>query len=100
MKNGYTQTGPFIHSYRTHKRGKYIVGIADAYNAMGLIGPELNGIFVLDDKEKQVVLDCECPQQSGYFGPNKAQYDRLSAILLMTDDEFQTFINNHERTRL
>lgn len=40
----------------------YLVGIAGAYNAFGLIGSEHNGIFVLDDTNKNVILDQDTPE--------------------------------------
>lgn len=86
---------------RTVQGTEYIIGIASAYNAYGLIGPEHNGIFILDDTNKQVVLDQDTPQQSGYYGPNIAQWAKLEAIAkIMSEADFLKFITTHPRSRL
>lgn len=95
------QIGPYLHvDGAVRRRGDYIVGIAAAYNAFGLIGPEHNGIFVLDDKNRCVVLDQDTRETSGYHGPSQAQWDRLRDVMTMDDEAFQTFIHNHPRSRL
>lgn len=78
----------------------YIIGIAGAYNAFGLIGPEHNGIFILDDTNKQVVLDRDTEQQSGYFGPSQKQWDRLKEVVQLSAKDFDFLIHNHPRSRL
>lgn len=86
---------------RTVDGTDYLVGIAGAYNAFGLIGPEHNGIFVLDDTNKAVVLDRHFEQSSGYSGPGKAQWLELARIVRdITDAEFLTFIHTDPRSRL
>lgn len=77
----------------------YIVGIAGAYNAFGLIGPEHNGIFVLDDTNKTVVFDRDTEQQSGYFGPSQKQWDRLKEVVQLPAKDFDFLIHNHPRSR-
>lgn len=99
------QIGPYHYAdgaVRRRKVGKteYIVGIAGAYNAFGLIGPEHNGIFVLDDTNKAVVLDQDTPQSSGYNGPSKAQWDRLAEVMQLPAEAFVELINTHPRSRL
>jgi len=44
-----------------------------AYNAFGLIGPEFNGVAVLDEDQKQVLCDNIEREQTGYFGVSAAQ---------------------------
>ena len=86
---------------RTVEGIDYLIGIAGAYNAFGLIGPERNGIFVLDDTNKAVVLDRHFEQSSGYAGPGKAQWLELARIVRdITDAEFLTFIHTDPRSRL
>lgn len=99
------QIGPFMYAdgavrRRTVDGTDYLVGIAGAYNAFGLIGPEHNGIFVLDDTNKQVVLDQYEPQSSGYNGPSQHQWDVLGNIMRLDDQDFITFITTNERSRL
>lgn len=78
----------------------YLIGIAGAYNACGLIGPEHNGIFVLDDTNKAVVLDRDTPQSSGYNGPSKAQWDRLAYYCKCDASDFLDLIHDNPRSRL
>lgn len=105
MSTGITnQIGPFMHAdgaVRPKRVGKtlYRVGIAGAYNAFGLIGPEHNGIFVLDDTHKRVVLDRDTEESSGYYGPSPRQWARLKEVMEMTDAQFRDFIFTHPRSR-
>lgn len=70
-----------------------------AYNAMGLIGPEKNGIAVLDEDARNVVLDEHYIEDTGYFGPSRRQLVEYSRILDMTDSELEEFIHTHPRRR-
>lgn len=85
---------------RTVDGTDYLIGIAGAYNAYGLIGPEHNGIFVLDDTNKTVVLDRDTPQSSGYHGPSKAQWERLAHYCKCSDADFIDLIYDNPRSRL
>jgi hypothetical protein len=73
--------------------------ISGAYNAMGLIGSEYNGIVVLDDDHLQVVLDQHMKADSGYYGPTNKQIDEWERILKMNYDEFIKLCREHPRTR-
>lgn len=70
-----------------------------AYNAMGLIGPEFNGIAVLDEDNKAVVCDCICKEQSGYFGPSKRQIEEFGRVIKLPWPEFRDLVNKSERPR-
>jgi hypothetical protein len=70
-----------------------------AYNAFGLIGTENNGIAVLDEDRRQVVLDCHCQQDTGSFGPSEAQVADFLRICSMDGQEFVEFCNSHPRSR-
>jgi hypothetical protein len=70
-----------------------------AYNAYGLIGPEKNGIAVLDEDMMRVVLDGHCQQQTGYFGPSDDQNNEFGRICGMDADEFVEFCNAHPASR-
>lgn len=85
---------------RTVDGTDYLIGIAGAYNAFGLIGSEHNGLFVLDDTNKQVVLDRHAEQSSGYNGPSQSQWDALRDACKSSDTDFLHFIHNHPRSRL
>tara|TARA_R110000868_G_scaffold19939_6_gene85037 strand:- start:1559 stop:1885 length:327 start_codon:yes stop_codon:yes gene_type:complete len=97
--------GPFHYADGALRRRKvgeteYLIGIAGAYNAFGLIGPEHNGIFVLDDTNKSVVLDRDTEEQSGYFGPSKRQWSRLEYYCKCSVSQFLDLIYDSPRSRL
>jgi len=77
----------------------YLVGIAGAYDAYGLIGPEHNGVFVLDDTRKSVVLDRDTPETSGYSGPSERQWGALKTWMTMPEAEFLAALKSHPRAR-
>jgi hypothetical protein len=85
---------------RTVQGIDYIIGIAGAYNAYGLIGSEYNGIFILDDTNKRVVLDRDTPEPSGYHGPSAAQKARFDEIVGLSNKAFLSLILAHPRSRL
>lgn len=100
-----TQYGPYLcfDEYvcrRTINDTDYIVGIAAAYNIFGLIASEKNGIFVLDDTNKRVILDEDTRQAFGYQGPSDAQEARLHEIMGMDPPDFSALILYHPRSRL
>ncbi len=81
------------------KNNVYRIISYEAYNAMGLIGSEHNGIAILDENKKQVLTDLIMQAGSGWGGvSNKvfAEMDRLSRLTL---DEFKEFVNTNDRTR-
>lgn len=78
----------------------YLIGIAGAYDAFGLIGPEHNGIFILDDTHKRVVLDRDNEETSGYHGPSQRQWAALKAWMEMSEREFRDQLFTHPRSRL
>lgn len=96
--------GNYLHADGACRRYKiggtnYLIGIAGAYDAFGLIGPEHNGIFILDDDAKAVVLDRHCPASSGYFGPTPEQWAEFKRIAELPAAAFRNFCNNHPRFR-
>jgi hypothetical protein len=82
-----------------HGGRRYRVIIYGAYNARGLIGPEHNGIAVLDEDAKDVVTDRICPETTGYFGPSKKQIDEWRRLVEADDEEFVQLVNASERLR-
>ena len=78
----------------------YMIGIADVYNAFGVIGSEHNGIFVLDDTNRAVVLDRDTEESSGYYGPSKRQWERLAHYCKCSEGEFLDLIHASPRSRL
>lgn len=98
------QTGRYLHAadarwVKEFENGRrFIVLIAGAYNA-GIIGPEHNGIVVLDDNAEVVVLDQHLPQSNGYFGPSEPQMREAKRIMAMDWKEFTKFCREHPRYR-
>lgn len=99
-----SRTGQYLHAHGAARRYKiggttYVIGIAGAYDAYGLIGPEHNGIFILDDDAKRVVLDRHCEELSGYFGPSQAQWEEMKRIAELPLPAFRNFCRNNPRFR-
>jgi hypothetical protein len=96
--------GPYLYADGAVRRrviGKttYIVGIAGAYDAFGLIGPEHNGLFVLDDTNKRVLTDRVAEETTGYHGPSKAQWQALERVMKLPARQFQSWIEESPRYR-
>lgn len=72
-----------------------------AYNAMGLIGSERNGVGILDEDEKCVLLDGHRSNRhgSGYFGPSQETIDEWLRVCSMSWGEFKDFILLHPNAR-
>lgn len=85
---------------RTVRGIDYIVGIAGAYNAFGLIGSEHNGVFVLDDTNKDVIFDRDTEISSGYYGPSQGQWDRLKELMTCSEADFTKAIRTNARSRI
>lgn len=79
-------------------RGKYRLFVSNAFNAMGLIGTEHNGIVILDECRKQVVLDRHAEAAPG-MGGCQQQLDELERLIGLPDDEFVEFMRSHPRCR-
>ncbi len=73
--------------------------IAGAYNAYGLIGSECNGILILDDDNKLVILDEHARADSGYYGPTNHQIDEFEKLCKMDYEQFMAFCRSHPRSR-
>lgn len=70
-----------------------------AYNALGLIGSERNGVAICDDDERAVLVDEILCADSGYFGPTKEQIDFLECLVTISWAEFRALVNSHPRAR-
>ena len=75
------------------------VATYQAFNAYGLIGPEQNGVVIFDEDNRSVLCDRINEQSSGYFGVSWGQNQKAKELISMDWSEFQTFINNHNRSR-
>ena len=105
--NSFPAFGPYMGVSR-EKVVKFRVGrkarsfrvlIYAAYNAMGLIGSEHNGIAVLDEDNRSVLCDRIAEESSGYFGPSKRQLKSFYGLTVLDWNQFQAFINAHHRSR-
>lgn len=74
--------------------------IYGAYNAMGLIGPEQNGIAILNEKEMNVICDQIGILPSWYHGNTPStllkEFVRLTNLSF---SEVTKFVNSHPRAR-
>lgn len=71
-----------------------------AYNAYGLIGPENNGIAIVDQDKMRVVTDGICPIESGYFGTSPEQAAEAKKLAGMDQKEFVAFVNATKNLRI
>ena len=81
------------------KTRTFIVGIANAYNAFGLIGSECNGIFVLDNDKKKVLLDEFHKTNNGWREPPAVVRAAFKEICEMSWPQFRSFVEGSPRFR-
>jgi hypothetical protein len=81
----------------------FIVMLHGAYNARGLIGSECNGLGILDDTKKQVLLAEHMNAPTGWYtgfgGPTNEQIAELERVVAMEWDEFVEFVNTNRKAR-
>lgn len=75
--------------------GKFRIISYQAFNAMGLIGSECNGIAIFNEDKRDVLLTEHKKQSSGYFGASKEQFDEIDRIVSMTWPCFKKFVNEN-----
>jgi hypothetical protein len=80
-------------------RQVFILGFACAYNALGLIGSECNGIFVLNKTKRDVVLDEHMKIDSGFHGPRPQHIAELRRVCALPPKDFLGWIKAHPRAR-
>ena len=105
--NSFPAVGPYVGVTRDRvikfkagrKNRSFRVIVFGAYNAFGLIGPEFNGLAVLDEDERSVLCDRIACESSGYFGPSRAQLAEFDRLAGLDWPSFREFINSHERSR-
>jgi hypothetical protein len=81
--------------YRTFRIITY-----QAYNAMGLIGSEMNGVAILDEERREVLAADIAKEPSGFYGVSKRQWEKAHEIMLMVWGELQVTIREAEKARL
>ena len=82
--------------------GDFRVITYQAYNAFGLIGPEKNGIAILNEKNRSVVMDEHMRQNSGYYGVGQKVIDEAEKLCYMIENDFNKFVqfvNSNPRAR-
>lgn len=70
-----------------------------AYNAMGLIGSECNGVVMFDDVRKSVVFDEAFKISSGWSGANPLAFDAIDGLCRLDWANFQKLVNAQSRLR-
>lgn len=82
------------------KHGKFRVMIYAAYNAMGLIGPEMNGVAVAQELDKfNVIFDGGAQADSGYFGASTGQLKLFDDLMAADWEQFRAIVNEQGRLR-
>ena len=100
-----TKIGPYyMHNTpgeftRTAGGETFRVFISAAYNALGLIGSEHNGVVVLNDTRMAVVADNLERGTSGYHGALPGQIRLFEKMRAWDDDEFLSYLAGHPFTR-
>jgi hypothetical protein len=106
--NTFPALGPYMGvtrdttvSFKINRKASrnFRVIVYGAYNAMGLIGSERNGIAVLDDDQKAVLCDDIEREDSGYFGPSNRQLNAFESITSLPWADFREMINANARAR-
>lgn len=89
--------GPYLnvsrHAMREVDGEAYRLVLYGAYNAMGLIGAECNGIAVFSERNKTVIADEIGIESTGYFGPSAAQLQIFDKLRKCPDEEFRAVVN-------
>lgn len=99
------KVGPYVgvsrDEVKTLEDGrKFRIVLYGAYNAMGLIGSECNGIVILNEDDANVVCDEIGRTSTGYFGPTVDQQTVFNLTLEMDDQQFIEFVNTVNQRRL
>lgn len=77
----------------------FLIITYQAYNAFGLIGPEQNGVAILDKDQGEVLCDQIGVQDTGYHGASVKQVELFHEILGMPWEKFRAFVNRQEQLR-
>lgn len=70
-----------------------------AFDAMGLIGCEMNGVAIADADKRQILCDEIKKQGTGYFGASQEQVDEMERISKMDWEMFKGYVNASPRRR-
>ena len=93
------QVGPYMDVSKDEVFYEYRIILYGAYNALGAIMPERNGIAVLHEEEKEVLLDRHMEQDCGYYGPSQAQLAEFKRLVNLPYVELVDFVEGHKSRR-
>lgn len=95
--------GPYVGVSRDQIRQvgneKYRILLYSAYNAMGLVGYESNGISVLSEDRSNVVCDELGCESSGYHRASENQQKLYDKLITCPESEFRDIVNGSSRNR-
>lgn len=96
--------GPYMYTRGDITRDDgYRLVLYGAFNAMGLIGTEYNGIAVLDNNRMQVWCDNIGQQPSGWCyedsEPRQSTYDLFNRLAMLPTEAFVAEVNTYPRCR-
>ena len=84
---------------RTINGEQFRILLYGAYNAMGLIGYESNGVAVISLTNRSVVVDELAKEDSGYFGASEKQKAFFEKMRTCDASEFRSIVNSSSRCR-
>lgn len=84
---------------RTVGTQQFRIVVYGAYNALGLVGSESNGIAILLEEPPAVVADEIGCESSGYSGPSTAQLALFETLRTCSSEEFRAEVNKAPRLR-
>lgn len=100
---GPRQVGPYVDVTLDRTRQacgeEFRLLLYGAYDAMGLIGYECNGIAVLSNTCRDVVCDEIAKVDSGWGGPTAPQVSMFDKLLSCSDSDFFETLSNSPRLR-
>jgi hypothetical protein len=96
----YRHAAGFRHEMVFEGGRTFTVVMAGAYDAGGLVGPEHNGLVVIDADNASIVLDQHKKESTGYYGPSAAQKAEFVRVCALTDwKSFTDFVRQNRRYR-
>jgi hypothetical protein len=93
------RVGQYVGIAADIRRGKFRIIVYGALDAFGLIGPERNGVAILDEENRTVIADEIEHAETGYFGPSDAQLSRARWLAEANPEAVACFLNACGRNR-
>ena len=98
------RVGPFMgvdfDKTVTHGDRTFRVITYQAYNALGLIGSENNGVAILDEDKKEVIIDMIAVSHSGYYGVTTKQNEEAERIAGLSWESLVELVNSSAFARM